>query len=45
MEMVAKPIDEVYEWPSQSEYDLGSAEAMFDSGRYIYAKFLLEPIT
>lgn len=33
-------MDEVREWFSQSEYDLGSAEAMFDSGRYIYAVFM-----
>jgi len=34
------PMDEVREWFSQSEYDLGSAEAMFDSGRYIYAVYM-----
>ncbi|MEW6033029.1 MAG: HEPN domain-containing protein [Bacillota bacterium] len=33
-------MDEVREWFSQSEYDLGSAEAMFDSGRYTYAVFM-----
>lgn len=33
-------MDEVQEWFCQSEYDLGAAEAMFDSGRYIYAVFM-----
>jgi len=33
-------MDEVLEWLSQSEYDLGTAQAMFDSRRYIYAVFM-----
>ncbi len=33
-------MDEVLEWLSQSEYDLGTAQAMLDSGRYIYAVFM-----
>ena len=40
MWMVIRPMDEVQEWFTQSEYDLGSAGAMFDSGRYIYAVFM-----
>lgn len=40
MEMVTRPMDEVQEWFAQSEYDLGSAEAMFDSGRYMYVVFM-----
>lgn len=28
------------EWLFQSEYDLKTAEAMFDSGRYFYAAFM-----
>jgi HEPN domain-containing protein len=28
------------EWFRQAEYDLGSAEAMFDAGRYIYTVFM-----
>jgi HEPN domain-containing protein len=33
-------MDEVLEWLSQSEYDLGTAQAMLDSRRYIYAVFM-----
>lgn len=33
-------MDEVLEWLGQSEYDLGAAQAMLDSGRYIYAVFM-----
>jgi len=28
------------EWFRQAEYDLGTAEAMFDAGRYIYTVFM-----
>lgn len=28
------------EWFAQADYDLGSAEAMFNSGRYIYTIFM-----
>ena len=33
-------MNEVLEWLSQSEYDLDTAQAMLDSGRYIYAVFM-----
>jgi HEPN domain-containing protein len=33
-------MDEAREWLSQSEYDLETAQAMLDSGRYIYAVFM-----
>jgi len=33
-------MDEVCEWLSQSEYDLDTAQAMFEPGRYIYAVFM-----
>jgi HEPN domain-containing protein len=29
------------EWQRQSQYDLDTAEAMYDSGRYIYAVFMV----
>ena len=33
-------MEETLEWISQSEYDVGTAQAMLDSGRYIYAVFM-----
>lgn len=38
--MVQGRMDEVLEWLTQSEYDLGTAQAMLESGRYIYAVFM-----
>lgn len=33
-------MEEALEWISQAEYDIGTAQAMLDSGRYIYAVFM-----
>ena len=32
--------DRVQQWLLQADYDLGTADAMFDTGRYIYAVFM-----
>ena len=32
--------DEVIEWFDQAEYDVDTAEAMFDAGRYIYCVYM-----
>lgn len=36
MNMKYKPAEE---WLLQADYDMETAQAMFDSGRYIYAMF------
>lgn len=38
MNMKYKPAEE---WLLQADYDMETAQAMFDSGRYIYAMFMI----
>ena len=33
---------ETIEWLRQSEYDIGTAEAMYNSGRYVYTAFMCQ---
>jgi len=33
---------ETLEWLRQSEYDIGTAEAMYSSGRYMYTAFMCQ---
>jgi len=32
--------DETAEWITQAEYDIDTAQAMFEAGRYIYCVFM-----
>jgi len=36
---------ETAEWLRQSEYDLGTAEAMYNTGRYVYTVFMCQLAT
>lgn len=36
---------ETVEWLRQSEYDIGTAQAMYDTGRYVYTVFMCQLAT